>query len=114
MATVADPTERRDALVERLFMSAVGAFDLFSVYVGDSLGFYRSLADNGPLTSAALAQVSGVHERYAREWLEQQAASALLEAHPSAASTISGTRSRPSRCVPASQPSTSPATWVPA
>jgi hypothetical protein len=34
--------------------------------------------------------------------------------HPSAASTISGTPSRPSRCVPASQPSTSPATWVPA
>lgn len=31
MATVADPTERRDALVERLFMNAVGAFDLFSV-----------------------------------------------------------------------------------
>jgi hypothetical protein len=34
--------------------------------------------------------------------------------HRSAASTISGTRSRPSRCVPASQPSTSPATWAPA
>jgi integrase len=30
------------------------------------------------------------------------------------ASTISGTPSRPSRCVPASRPSTSPATWVPA
>src|SRR6266516_6004084 len=78
MATVADATGRRDALVERLFMNAVGAFDLFSVYVGDTLGFYRSLAEQGPLTSAELADAAGVHERYAREWLEQQGASELL------------------------------------
>ena len=78
MATAADVTARRDALVERLFMNAIGAFDLFSVYVGDTLGFYRSLAENGPLTSAELAALAGAHERYAREWLEQQAASELL------------------------------------
>jgi hypothetical protein len=76
---VADATGRRDALVERLFMNAIGAFDLFSVYVGDTLGFYRSLAENGPQTSAELADVAGAHERYTREWLEQQAASNLLE-----------------------------------
>jgi 2-polyprenyl-3-methyl-5-hydroxy-6-metoxy-1,4-benzoquinol methylase len=79
MATVADAAGRRDALVERLFMNAIGAFDLFSVYVGDTLGFYRSLAEQGPLTSAELADAVGVHERYAREWLEQQSASELLE-----------------------------------
>ena len=79
MAAVAGPTERRDALVERLFMNAIGAFDLFSIYVGDTLGFYRILADKGPLTPAALAEMSGTHERYVREWLEQQAASDLLE-----------------------------------
>jgi 2-polyprenyl-3-methyl-5-hydroxy-6-metoxy-1,4-benzoquinol methylase len=79
MATVADATARRDALVERLFVNAVGAFDLFSVYVGDSLGFYRVLAEQGPLTSAELAEAAGAHERYAREWLEHQAASGFLE-----------------------------------
>jgi 2-polyprenyl-3-methyl-5-hydroxy-6-metoxy-1,4-benzoquinol methylase len=79
MTSVADSTERRDALVERLFMNAVGAFDLFSVYDGERLGLYRIIADDGPLTSAELAQAAGVHERYAREWLEQQAASDLLE-----------------------------------
>jgi 2-polyprenyl-3-methyl-5-hydroxy-6-metoxy-1,4-benzoquinol methylase len=80
MGTVADSTERRDALVGRLFMNAVGAFDLFSVYLGSRLGLYRALADKGPLTSAELADAAGVHERYAREWLEHQAASDLLEA----------------------------------
>jgi 2-polyprenyl-3-methyl-5-hydroxy-6-metoxy-1,4-benzoquinol methylase len=79
MATTADATARRDALVERLFMNAIGAFDLFSVYLGDALGLYRTLADKGQLTSAELAEAAGVHERYAREWLEQQAASELLE-----------------------------------
>ena len=79
MAATAEPTERRDALVERLFMNAIGAFDLFSVHVGDRLGLYRTLADEGPLTSAELAKAAGVHERYAREWLEHQAASDLLE-----------------------------------
>src|SRR2546421_1451302 len=80
MAATAGTTERRDALVERLFMDAIGAFDLLSVYLGDVLGLYRALADKGPLTSAELADAAGVHERYAREWLEHQAASDLLEA----------------------------------
>jgi 2-polyprenyl-3-methyl-5-hydroxy-6-metoxy-1,4-benzoquinol methylase len=79
MAEVKEAAERRDALVERLSANAIGAFDLFSVYLGDVLGLYRALADRGPLTSAGLADAAGVHERYAREWLEQQAASALLD-----------------------------------
>src|SRR6266508_3770868 len=80
MATAANATGRRDALIQRLFLNAIGAFDLFSVYIGDTLGFYRCLAEKGPLTSAELADAAGAHERYAREGLEQQAASALLEA----------------------------------
>jgi 2-polyprenyl-3-methyl-5-hydroxy-6-metoxy-1,4-benzoquinol methylase len=76
---MSDSTERRDALVERLFMSAIGAFDLFSVYLGDRLGLYRILAEQGAMTSRELAAAAGVHERCAREWLEQQAASELLE-----------------------------------
>jgi 2-polyprenyl-3-methyl-5-hydroxy-6-metoxy-1,4-benzoquinol methylase len=82
MPTAADATARRDALVERLSINAIGAFDLFSVYVGDVLGLYRALADAGPLTSSELADAAGIHERYAREWLEQQAASSLLELEP--------------------------------
>jgi SAM-dependent methyltransferase len=65
--------------VGRLFEAALGAMDLFGVYVGDRLGLYRALADAGPLTSSGLAEAAGVHERYAREWLEQQAATGILE-----------------------------------
>ena len=33
-----DLVGRRDAFVERLFEAALGAFDLFAVYLGDRLG----------------------------------------------------------------------------
>jgi 2-polyprenyl-3-methyl-5-hydroxy-6-metoxy-1,4-benzoquinol methylase len=70
---------RRDALVERLFRATIGAFDLGGVYVGDRLGLYRALDAQGPMSAAGLARAAGIHERYAVEWLEQQAASAILD-----------------------------------
>jgi SAM-dependent methyltransferase len=70
---------RRDALVERLFSATLGAFDLYAVYVGDRLGLYKTLADHGPLGVSELARLAGIDERYAREWLEQQAVTGILE-----------------------------------
>jgi 2-polyprenyl-3-methyl-5-hydroxy-6-metoxy-1,4-benzoquinol methylase len=70
---------QRAALVERLFQSGIAVLEMFSVYVGDRLGLYRALAKGGPATSAQLARVAGIDERYAREWLEQQAVAGLLE-----------------------------------
>jgi 2-polyprenyl-3-methyl-5-hydroxy-6-metoxy-1,4-benzoquinol methylase len=78
MATEQGAAERRDALVGRLFQSVLGAMDLFNVYLGDRLGLYRALADGGPATSADLAARAGIAERYAREWLEQQAVTGIL------------------------------------
>lgn len=48
------------------------------VVLGDQLGLYRALAAQGPMTSAELAQRSGTHERYVREWLNAQAASGYI------------------------------------
>ena len=78
MSTAAEQ-QARDALVERLFGAALGAFDLMGVYLGDRLGLYRALAGAGPLRAAELATRAGVAERYAREWLEQQAMGGILE-----------------------------------
>jgi SAM-dependent methyltransferase len=72
------PTAARDALTERLFQAAVATFDLFSVYLGDRLGLYRALADCGSATAGELAQAAAIDARYAREWLEQQAATGIL------------------------------------
>jgi 2-polyprenyl-3-methyl-5-hydroxy-6-metoxy-1,4-benzoquinol methylase len=70
--------EERDAFVERLLQSTAGVFDIFTVYIGDRLGLYRALAQNGGSTSAELAAETGTHERYVREWLEQQTVSGIL------------------------------------
>jgi 2-polyprenyl-3-methyl-5-hydroxy-6-metoxy-1,4-benzoquinol methylase len=70
--------ERRDALVGRLFESVLGTMDLLNIYLGDRLGFYRALAEGGPATTAELAARTSTHERYVREWLEQQAVTGLL------------------------------------
>jgi SAM-dependent methyltransferase len=75
----AEPTERRDALVERLFGSTLGALDVLSVYFGARLGLYRALADRGASSSDELAETTGLNERYVREWLEQQATTGILD-----------------------------------
>jgi SAM-dependent methyltransferase len=80
MTTASSADVRRDELVERLFGSALGAMDLLCVYLGDRLGLYKALAHSGPSTSSELASEAGVNERYAREWLEQQAMAGILEA----------------------------------
>jgi SAM-dependent methyltransferase len=86
MTTAASADVRRDELVARLFGNALGAMDLLCVYLGDRLGMYRALADSGASTSAELASVAGVKERYAREWLEQQAMAGILEVQDPGAS----------------------------
>jgi len=69
---------QRDALVGRLFEATLGAMDLLTVYIGDRLDLYAALAQESPCTSRELAEAAGIHERYAREWLEQQAMSGIL------------------------------------
>jgi SAM-dependent methyltransferase len=71
--------ERRDTLVNRLNAAVLAMDDLLTVYIGDRLGLYAALASGGPLTSTQLAASRGIVERYAREWLEQQAVTGLLE-----------------------------------
>lgn len=79
--TVSTPSEQdqqqRAALVERLFHGMTASMELLSIYIGDRLGLYRALVREGP-TTRGLAQSAGIHERYAQEWLEQQAVAGLV------------------------------------
>ncbi|MCW2796819.1 MAG: methyltransferase protein, partial [Nocardioides sp.] len=67
-----------DEVAERLFGSLLGTVEILSVYLGDRLGWYRSLAADGPASAVELAQRTDTQVRYAREWLEQQAVAGLL------------------------------------
>jgi len=84
-----DIETRRDQLVQRILRSTGGAFDIFTLYIGDRLGFYADLAANGPSTAAEVAARTGTHERYVREWLEQQTVTGMLDVDDEAAPAAS-------------------------
>ena len=69
-------------LDEQVLSAATGTLELFGLYLGDRLGLYEALADAGPVTVAELAERAGIHDGYAREWLEQQHRGALVAIEP--------------------------------
>lgn len=71
-------TEQAEALVGRLFEGALGTVDVLTLYIGDRLGLYKALRDEGATTPAELAARCSINERYAREWLEQQAVTGIM------------------------------------
>jgi 2-polyprenyl-3-methyl-5-hydroxy-6-metoxy-1,4-benzoquinol methylase len=70
---------QRDAFVGRLFQSSLNMFEILTVYLGDRLDLYKALAEQEWSTPTAIAARTGVAQRYAREWLEQQAAAAIID-----------------------------------
>ena len=80
---MADPDKLR-----QFMMKVVGdigaAVSVPLVRTGIRLGLYKAMDGAGPITSAALAEKAGISERYAREWLAQNAASGYLTYEPSA------------------------------
>lgn len=71
-------TAQAQAFAGRLFSASLAAGELMTVYLGLKLGLYRALTD-GPADAGELAGRAGIAARYAREWLEQQAAAGVLE-----------------------------------
>lgn len=78
MAQPFETIHSADDLAERVFDAALGTFDVFSIYVGDRLSYYKILGEHGPMTTHELAEMAGTEERYTREWLEQQAVSSFV------------------------------------
>jgi 2-polyprenyl-3-methyl-5-hydroxy-6-metoxy-1,4-benzoquinol methylase len=66
------------SLEDRVFGAAVGALELFGIYLGDRLGLYEALRGRDGMTESELAAARGIHPRYAREWLEHQAVAGVL------------------------------------
>jgi predicted O-methyltransferase YrrM len=68
-----DPGPFADRVVE----GVLGWMQTMSIHLGLELGWYAALADR-PRTAQELAVATGTSSRYAREWLEQQAAYDIL------------------------------------
>jgi SAM-dependent methyltransferase len=81
MTSTATPIEqaRVEQFVGHVVQEAGAALNAALVAIGDQLGLYRALADGRPVTSSELAEATGTHERYVREWLAAQAASGFVD-----------------------------------
>lgn len=73
-----DPTAMQEK-VEVLRSLFTGAYVSGMVALGLELGLFRALKDAGAVTSDELAQRTGLHERWLREWLRGQATARVLE-----------------------------------
>ena len=71
-----------EAKLQAFMNQAVGdmgaAANAALILLGDQLGLYKAMHGAGPLTPGALAEKTGTHERYVREWLSAQAASGYV------------------------------------
>ncbi|KHL12064.1 methyltransferase family protein [Mumia flava] len=86
MTTIDAPREVDPDKLMGFVMTAVtevgGALNAALVVMGDELGYYRSLADEGPSTPAELAERTSTEEHIAREWLNAQAAGSYVAYDP--------------------------------
>jgi 2-polyprenyl-3-methyl-5-hydroxy-6-metoxy-1,4-benzoquinol methylase len=78
MTVEIDP-DRLKAYSFLLFSKLEGAVTAGMVHLGDRMGLYRAMSEAGaPLTSDDLARITGLNERWVREWLRNQAAAKLV------------------------------------
>jgi SAM-dependent methyltransferase len=75
-------TEIDDAKLEEFMGRMVGYMTggaaCFGIWLGDELGLYSALANNGPRSADAVAAEAGCNPRLVREWLDGQVAAGLL------------------------------------
>ena len=71
--------EQMRAYSQRVFGMLNGAVMSAFIHLGDELGLFRALADGKPVTSEALAERTGLSERWVREWLRGLGAAGILE-----------------------------------
>jgi SAM-dependent methyltransferase len=74
--------DKVEAFLGQVVNDIAAAYSGVLIKVGHSLGLYKALAQNGTLSSAELAEITGTNQRYVLEWLNNQAAGGYVEYHP--------------------------------
>ncbi len=95
------------AFAERAVGELGATLNAALVVIGDKLGLYEAMAEAGPITPGELAERTDTSERYVREWLNAQAAGAIVEYDPAGAVTRCRRSTRPcwpTRMAPTSWP----------
>ncbi len=73
---------KTEAFVGKVLADTAGLAVTAMSSIGDRLGLFKSLTEQGPTTSGELAERAHVNERYAREWLSAMSSAGYLEYDP--------------------------------
>lgn len=77
--------EASEEFSDKIFTDLLGALSTFATSIGVELGWYEALAGTDSMSPPELAAATSTDERYAQEWLEQQAVSGYLSVIDAAA-----------------------------
>ncbi|MBK9171089.1 MAG: methyltransferase domain-containing protein [Bryobacterales bacterium] len=75
-------TARLEQFMGQVVNDMAASMSVMMTDLGGKLGLYKAMAGAGPMTASDLAARTGTHERYVREWLNNQAAGAYVTYHP--------------------------------
>lgn len=73
---------KADAFVGKVLADTAALVVTTLSSIGDRLGLFKNLAEQGPATSEELAERAHINERYAREWLSAMACAGYIEYDP--------------------------------
>src|SRR5579859_3651459 len=73
---------KADAFVGKVLADTAALAVTVMSSIGDRLGLFKNLAQQGPATSEELAERTNINERYAREWLGAMASAGYVEYDP--------------------------------
>ncbi|MGD8166579.1 class I SAM-dependent methyltransferase [Herbiconiux sp. P16] len=76
---MSDDDVRQAQFAERMLGGLTASAEILTIDLGRRLGLYQALAGGMPTNAEHLGIRAGIAERYAREWLEQQAAAGILD-----------------------------------
>jgi SAM-dependent methyltransferase len=79
---MSDDEVRQAQFAERMLGGLTASAEILTIDLGRRLGLYQALAGGTPTNAEHLGIRAGIAERYAREWLEQQAAAGILDVVP--------------------------------
>ncbi|MCS5720111.1 class I SAM-dependent methyltransferase [Herbiconiux sp. CPCC 205763] len=79
---MSDDEVRQTQFAERMLGGLTASAEILTIDLGRRLGLYQALAGGTPTNAEHLGIRAGIAERYAREWLEQQAAAGILDVVP--------------------------------
>lgn len=82
VTTMTATPEEIEAFTHRFAADLAAVAHAATVVIGDKLGLYQALVQEGPATPAELAEATGYDERYLQEWLCAQAASEYVTYDP--------------------------------